>query len=142
MTDAVECQLAKAAVKTRNGQDRVSVVKNARRAVVKGDVELVAQAKRLGFDADIGNARGVQTNDRAILLAALQLAVHQHPFGEFTVDAVKARTAKQAAGVYRGTLFRGFCKEIRATPSISSGRESLQSGSANTTTPYTGRSMP
>ena len=61
VADAVEGELAEGAVKAADGEHRVAAVKDARCAVVVGDVELVAQAKRLMLGGEIAQARGVKT---------------------------------------------------------------------------------
>ena len=108
MPYAVEREGAKAAVKAGDGQDRITVVKDPRGAVVKGNVQLVTHAERLRLYADVGQARGIKTNGRTVVAGTFDLTVHKHALGKFTVGTVKARATEQPRNIKRWLLLGLF----------------------------------
>ena len=101
VADAVEGELAEGAVETADGEYRVAAVKDARCAVVVGDVELVAQSKRLMLGGEIAQARGVKPCLCAVLGVAIEVDIGKDPLAKFAVAAVKSRAPQKRFGIDR-----------------------------------------
>ena len=108
MANAAQCNFAIGAVKARDREYGIAVVKNIRCIVGVREEKLVSQQKGLWLNRKISQAGGIDADDGAVGRVTIEKAVGKDALTKFAVTAVKARTTENAGG-NDGAIFAFFC---------------------------------